>query len=337
MTAGALPSRGFRLKACVCAGVLTALSAVSLCTGHAALGPRDVWEGLLGRSRNAEATMIVRYARLPCLVLVLAVGGALAVAGLLTQTLFRNPLATPAVLGIGNGANLGLVIALVMAPNLSEPAAVLASFAGAVASAGVIGVMGVSPQSRMDRSRLIIGGTMLGALEASLVISILFFMGLGNTMLGWTLGRLVHVDWAQVWLALPPITLALAASYFLIQQLEAFLLGDTVAASLGVRVGLVQAGTTLAVVVLAGAGVAAAGPIPYVGLIVPHIFPRGRASTPRARFWLCLMGGALLTGLAELLSRLTSQRQLIPLGIWTMAAGAAFFFALSLSRKGQAA
>jgi ABC-type Fe3+-siderophore transport system permease subunit len=317
----------------LCTLALLALCVVSLGTGTATLGAREAWNGLLGRKDNLEAYLIMREARLPRLLIALTVGSALAAAGLLTQTLFRNPLATPSVLGIGNAANLGLLLAVVLAPDLHESTAVMASFGGAAASALVIALMGAATQSKMDGDSLIVGGTMLAALEASLVVAILFFHGLSNTMLGWTLGRLTQVDWAQITLTLPPIALGLAAAFVLAPQLEAFLLGDALAASLGVRVPLVELGAMASIVVLAGAAVAAAGPVPYVGLIVPHIFTRKRVRSPRWRLAACLLGGALLTGFAELLARLTSQRQIIPLGIWTMAGGAAFFVALSLSRK----
>jgi ABC-type Fe3+-siderophore transport system permease subunit len=317
--------------------ILIALICVwSLHTGKTPLTLYAVWQGLLGSNPNPDVNLIVRQARLPQLVLSLLVGAGLSAAGLLMQTLCRNPLATPSVLGIGNGANLGLLTALVLMPDLSEPAAVAFSFAGAAGSAGIIALFGLSSESRIDRNRLVIGGTILAAMEASLVIAVLFFSGLNNVMLGWTLGRLVQVDWAQIYLTLPIFVIAIALSFSMIGQLDAFLLGDTIAATLGVRVGLLQLLTMVAVVLLAGAAVAAAGPIPYVGLIVPHIFPRTRFPGPRTRLVLCLCGGALLTGFAQVLSRLSSNgRQLVPLGIWTMATGAIFFFALSLSGRGR--
>ena len=114
------------------------------------------------------------------------------------QTLSRNPLATPSVLGIGNGANFGLVLAVVSIPGLGELTAVGAAFLGALGSAGIIALMGLSGGARLDRDRLVVGGTILGTLEGSLVVGILFFAGMRNVLLGWTLGRLVHVDWLQV-------------------------------------------------------------------------------------------------------------------------------------------
>jgi iron complex transport system permease protein len=253
------------------------------------------------------------------------------------QTLCRNPLATPSVLGIGNGANLGLLLVTILRPDLSESDAVLASFAGAAASAAAIGLLGISQQSRMDRDRLVIGGTVLNSLTASAVLAILFFSGTSNTMLSWTLGRLVNVGWDEGIFALPAIAIGVAASLVIVRQLDPLSLGDEVAASLGVRVGLLQ-GVTLAVtVLLAGAAVAVAGPIPYIGLVAPHLFPRNRVRSPLARLVLCLFCGATLAALAEWASRMTSGRQLVPLGIWTMAVGAGVFLSLAITRRERAA
>lgn len=321
------------MRLLICLVAVAAVCAISLATGTIPLSPAHVWQGLLGNDAQSDVNLIMRDARLPRLLLALTVGSALAVAGLLMQTLCGNPLATPTVLGIGNGANLALVSALVLRPNLSEPTAVLASFCGAVASASIISFIGLSRRSGFDRDRLVVGGTVLGALEGSLLIAIFFFWGMSNTMLGWTLGRLVQVDWSQLKLTVPIICIVIVVVLAFIRPLEAFLLGDTAATSIGVRVGVVQFGTLLAVVLLSSAAVAAAGPIPYVGLIVPHLFPRSQVSKPVARLLLSVVGGAILTALAELLSRLTSQRQSVPAGIWTMAAGAIFFLTISFSRK----
>jgi iron complex transport system permease protein len=323
------------LPALIVALLLVCLWSLSVGTVHLTFG--DIRSGLFDGASDPNVTMIMRNARLPRLVTALVVGAALAASGLLMQILCRNPLATPSVLGIGNGANLGIVVAILAFPGLGEFTALIASFVGAVGSACVISIIGFSPQNRIDRNRLIVGGAVLAAVEGSLVVAVLFFFGMNNYMLGWTLGRITQVDWAQISVAMPVIVICAALAFLIIGQLDALSLGDTVAASLGVRVGQIQAATLFLIVLLAGASVAAAGPVPYVGLIVPHAFPRSRFRQPRMRLLLSLLGGAVLTAVADVLSRLTSQRQLVPLGIWTMATGAVFFLALSLSRKGHAA
>ena len=321
----------------LCVALLCAVCAVSLSSGSVRLTPAEVWHGLWDGAAAGSASLIVRLGRAPRLVLALAVGAGLAGAGLLMQTLCRNPLATPSVLGIGNGANLGLLLITILRPDLSESDAVLASFAGAAASAAAIGLLGISRQSRMDRDRLVIGGTVLNSLTASAVLAILFFSGTSNTMLSWTLGRLVNVGWDEGIFVLPAIAIGVAASVVIVRQLDPLSLGDEVASSLGVRVGLLQGVTLAVIVLLAGAAVAVAGPIPYIGLVAPHLFPRNRVRSPLARLVLCLLCGATLAALAEWASRMTSGRQLVPLGIWTMAVGAGVFLSLAITRRERAA
>lgn len=310
---------------------LLLLLLVALAAGDSWLTPGQVVDGLTGAdySSNPTPVLLIRYARLPRILLAMLVGSALAVAGLLMQTLSRNPLATPSVLGIGNGANLGLVLAIVSIPALSEPVAVAASFLGAVVSALIIGVMGFSGSTQLDRDRLIVGGTILATFEGSLVVGILFFNQMHNVMLGWTIGRLIHVDWFQLRFVTPMIGFGLLLAALLVERLEAFRLGMRTAQGLGISVGQVQTGVVLVVVLLAGGSVAAAGPVAFVGLIVPHLIRRSVFSRPRIRFLVCILGGAMLTVSADLLSRLTSQGRLIPMGIWTMSLGALFFMSLS--------
>lgn len=325
--------RGSSWLLLACTIMALGLLAASLCVGYTPLTISDVAEGLLGTHSDADVNFIVRDARLPRTLMAMLVGGALAAGGLVMQTISRNPLATPSVLGVGNGANLGLLLIVVLSPDASDLSTILASFAGAVGSAGVIGLMGLSFRGRMDRDALVVGGTILAALEGSILTAILFFYQMQGSLLGWTIGRLVHVDWVQVEFILPVIAAGLLLIFVLIDRLEAFLLGDTVAASLGLPVGLLHGGAMLAVVLLAGASVAAAGPIPYVGLVVPHILSRERISSPRVRFLLCVFGGAILAGAADLLSRLVSdpsKERAIPMGIWIMCIGAVFFLMLSV-------
>ena len=236
--------------------------------------------------------------------------------------------------GIGNGAQLGLVLAVVLLRDVGEAEVIVASFLGALLSAGVIALMGFATSSGgLDRDRLVVGGTILAKLEGSVILGILFMNQMHNVLLGWTLGRLVHVDWIQVQWLLPALVFGLVVSVSLVHSLDAVLLGDQTAASLGVRVGILQSASVLTVVVLSGVSVAAAGPIPFVGLVVPNLITRARVPAPQLRLFYCAAGGALLAGFADVLSKLSSDRGLVPLGIWTMAMGSLFFLLLSTSKK----
>lgn len=316
-------------------GLMLGLLALSLMIGSRWLDPAALWEALWAGPALDQGTdaLLVWFGRLPRAVLAMLVGGALAVAGLLMQTLSRNPLATPSILGVGNGANLGLVIALVSIPGASELAIVIASFLGALGSALIIALIGVSTGTRMDGNRLVIGGSILASLLGSILTAIIFFNGMQNVLLSWTLGRLVHVDWVQVAFAAPAIAVGTLVAYVVIHKLEAFRLGGTTARGLGVPVVLVQVLTLGAVVLLAGASVATAGPVAFVGLMVPHLVRRRPGRSPLQRLILVALVGALMAGTADLLARVTSGDRLIPLGIWTMAMGSIFFFSISLHRR----
>lgn len=272
--------------------------------------------------------------RMPRLVLAATIGAGLAVGGLVMQTLSGNPLATPSILGVTNGAALGLVLAIAWIDRLTEGAAILAAFAGAAASALVIGLVGFARQSAVRGDALVVAGSILGAFAGSIVTAIVFFHSLQNELLGWTLGRLVHVDWLQARFAVPAVALGLWLAAVCAGRLEALRLGETTARELGVPVRRVRAAAVVSVILLTGGSVAAAGPVAYVGLIVPHLLRNARL-TPHARLWACAALGATLTTTADLLARLTSGERLIPLGIWTAAMGASLFLSLSLRGPGE--
>lgn len=273
------------------------------------------------------------HVRLPRALLTATIGAGLAVGGLQMQTLSGNPLATPSILGVTNGAALGLVLAIACVARLTEATAILASFAGAALAAAIIGGVGFARQSAVQGEALVVAGSILGAFAGSIVTAIVFFNSLQNELLGWTLGRIVHVDWLQVRFTLPAVAAGLALAALTTGRLEALRLGETTARELGVPVRLVRGAVVVAVVLLTGASVAAAGPIAYVGLIVPHLL-RGARLTPHRRLVACALLGATLTTTADLLARLTSGDRLVPLGIWTATMGSLLFFSLSLRGEG---
>lgn len=319
-----------RAPEAVLALLLSGVLTLSLLAGDTWLSPPAFMRALVLESAESPASLVIWHARMPRVLLAMGIGAALSVAGLLMQTLSRNPLATPSILGIGNGAMLGLTTVILFVPTISEPVVIAASFAGAAVSAAMIIAMGFCQAASMDRNRIVIGGTILAALEGSVLTGVLFFHEMHNDLLGWTLGRLVHVDWAQALFVIPVLAVGLVLGLCLIPRLDAFQLGTTVATSLGVRVGMIQFGTLAAVVILAGGSVAAAGPVAFVGLIVPHVMRHWFAVlSPVRRLLACALAGAVLTCGADLLSRLTSDNRTIPLGIWTLVMGALFFLGMS--------
>ncbi len=304
----------------------------SLACGPVPLSLREALAGSVGIG-DAETVMVVREVRLPRALVAMLLGAALAMAGLLLQTLADNRLAAPSVLGIHNGANLGAIIALVSTPSIGELAYTAAALGGAAATTFVIAGLGAVGAARTDRGRWILGGVLLDQLAAALTVAILLAHAMNHALLGWMIGRLLHVDWQQVSVLAGGVAVGGGLATDLVLRLDPLRLGDDVARSLGTAPGRVRFAALVPIVCLAGTATAVAGPVAYVGLIVPNIVTRVRLPSPIGRLWGCALGGAVLTGSADLLVRAGSTQRGVPLGVATMAIGATVFLAMTLTRR----
>lgn len=303
-----------------------------------------VGETVWGWSEIAGGDPTVRLVllgiRLPRLLLALAAGGALAVAGVALQTLFRNPLAEPYTLGVASGASLGAVLALQLgatASGLGLPAVGLAAFAGALAVTLVL--LGLAGSRFGEES----AGMLLAGVAVSLTCSaaILFIQYLSDwtktfRMVRWMMGGLAVVGYSEVLWLLGPLVLGLTVLALERWELDLLLAGEELAASRGVdlrRLRLVVLGT---VSVMVGAVVAVAGPIGFVGLIVPHLLRRwvghGHVLLVPAAF----LGGAVFLALCDLAARRVMAPAELPVGVVTALLGGPFFlWALLWRRRGS--
>ncbi|ACU36657.1 FecCD family ABC transporter permease [Actinosynnema mirum] len=295
---------GARVALLAAAVVLLGVAAVvSLGVGARAIAPGDVVRVLLSPDGSPDA-MIVWDVRAPRAVLAVAAGAALAVAGALVQALSRNPLAEPGVLGVTAGAGFAITVgsALGVAGAAGE---LLLSVLGAVLAALLVYAVG-----RTSPLRLVLTGVAL--------TSVLSGVGLGLRLLVpdvfdryrfWAVGSLAGREQAPTTVPLLAIALALVGALVLSRQLDAVALGEGVARALGANVARVRVGALVLVTALAGAATAVAGPILFVGLIVPHLARRAAgASVP----W--LVGYALVLGPVLLLLADTASRVLLPTG-----------------------
>ncbi|MBI1380295.1 MAG: iron chelate uptake ABC transporter family permease subunit [Planctomycetaceae bacterium] len=298
------------------------------------VSPMRMWEALRSSDVDDPLRLSLEHVRLPRALLAATIGAGLSAGGLVMQMLSGNPLATPSVLGVSNGAALGLVAAVAWIDGASDAAVTGASFLGAAITSSAIALLAFASGSAVRGESLVVAGSILGAFCGSIVTAVVFFNSMQNEMLGWTLGRLVHVDWAQVTFALPAVSVGIVLAAACVGRLDTMRLGDTTARVLGVPVAAVRATAIAAIVLVTGGSVAAAGPVAYVGLIVPHVLRRARLR-PGQRLVACAGLGAVLTSMADLLSRHVTGPRVVPLGIWTMSIGALFFFALALRGHGR--
>ncbi|MGK5522939.1 FecCD family ABC transporter permease [Micromonospora sp. URMC 107] len=323
--AGARPrARGGRRLAVTVAAALVLLLAVlaSFALGSRALAVDEVWRALVAPD-GGEAATIVRELRMPRTALGLAVGLALAVAGVLFQALTRNPLAEPRILGISAGASFGVVLAISVFGVGTLAGYVWFGIAGAL-GAGVL-VFAVAAKAREGASpvTLALVGAALDASLASVVYALLSMDARTfEEYRFWVVGGLTGRDLTVAAQVLPFVLAGLALAALVARGLDALALGDDVARGLGHRIGLVRLGGGVAAVLLTGAAVAAAGPIAFVGLAVPHL---ARALVGADHRWTlavsALLGPALLLG-ADVVGRLVAPPGEVPAGIVTALIGA---------------
>ncbi|MEV1289158.1 iron ABC transporter permease [Micromonospora sp. NPDC049679] len=309
----------------VVTGALALLATVVLASfalGSKPLAPAQVWHALVAPD-GGEASLIVRELRLPRTLLGLAVGAALAVAGVLLQALTRNPLAEPRILGISAGASLGVVLAIAVFGVGTLAGYVWFGIVGALL-AGVL-VYAISARTRDGASpvTLALCGVALDASIGAVVFGLLTVDARTfEEYRFWVVGGVAGRDTSVAVQVAPFVAAGLLLAVLVARGLDALALGDDVARGLGHQVGLVRLGGAVGAVLLTGAAVAAAGPIAFVGLAVPHL---ARALVGADHRWTlavaALLGPGLLLG-ADIIGRLVAPPGEIPAGVVTALVGA---------------
>jgi iron complex transport system permease protein len=274
--------------------------------------------------------------RLPRILLALLGGAALAVSGLGFQTLFRNPLAEPYTLGISSGAALGAVLALRLPGGefLGLPIVALASFAGALGSTALIVGLALRRQG-VQTSALLLAGV---AVSLSCSAIILFLQYLADStqtfrMVRWMMGGLSVVGYGEVLWLLPWVLGGGALLFGLRWELNLLLTGEELAASRGVDLARLRRLVLLATSLMIGALVAVAGPIGFVGLIVPHMLRRLVGHDHLFLVPACILGGGAFLTLCDAVGRTVMAPAELPVGILTALLGGPFFLWLLVWRR----
>jgi len=315
--------------------LLTVVSVLSLGTG--ASGTR-FWpvpgQVLRGEEIAARDAIILFDIRLPRLALGILVGAALAVSGAVMQGLFRNPLADPGLVGVGAGAGLGAIGAIVLGTML--PLALrgalgyylvpVAAFIGGWLTTILLYRMSTH-RGRTSVAVMLLGGIAIAALAGALS-GILIYMANDaelRDLTFWGLGSLAGATWDKVALGGALIVLALGATPFLARALNGLALGEGPAAHLGVPVQKMKNAAILTVAAATGAAVAVSGGIGFIGIVVPHLLrlmigPDHRWLLPNA----ALLGASLLI-LADMIARSVVAPAELPIGIVTATLGGPFF------------
>lgn len=310
-------------------GLLLGCLLGSILLGAADIAPGTVWQAVFQFDGSTEH-LIIRTVRLPRAVLAVVVGAALAVAGAITQGLTRNPLAAPDILGINVGAALAMVLAVFWRGSGSY---VGFAFAGAAIAAFTVYWLGSLGRSGLTPLKLVIAGAALSYLLSSLTTGVLILSQRTlDEIRFWLAGSLAGQDMATTLPVLPYIAVGLAASLALGRQLTLMSLGEDVAQGLGLQTVWVKVGSAIAVVLLAGSAVALAGPIGFVGLVVPHVVRFAVGVDYRWILPYAMITGGILLSVADTAARLVIRPQELPVGIMTAIVGAPFFIYLARSK-----
>ncbi len=292
---------------------------------------------LAGIVRGDPSTALIFWQiRLPRILLALLGGGALAVSGLGFQTLFRNPLAEPYTLGVSSGAALGAVLALRFEGGqiLGLSLVGIASFAGALGATALIVGLALRRQG-IETSTLLLAGV---AVSLSCSAIILFLQYLADStqtfrMVRWMMGGLSVVGYREVLWLLPWVLGGSAALFALRWELNLLLTGEELAASRGVDLARLRRRVLLATSLMIGALVAVAGPIGFVGLIVPHMLRRFVGHDHLFLVPACILGGGAFLTLCDAVGRTVMSPAELPVGVLTALLGGPFFLWLLVWRR----
>ncbi len=310
--------------------LLSVLLNISL--GSVSIPFTEVVKTLLGgAAQNESWQYIITDYRIPKAITAILVGGGLAVSGLLMQTLFRNPLAGPFVLGISSGASLGAAL-LLMGTSLFSGLAIYGfgndialAIAASLGSFLVLLVVMVVANRVRDTMALLIIGLMFGSITAALVSVLAYFSDAEHLQrfIFWSFGSVGNLSWTQIGVLTTIVLLGLLLGVASIKNLNAYLLGENYAQSLGISLKKSRLFIIIATGILAGGITAFAGPIAFVGLAVPHL-TRQIFDTTEHRILVpaVLLYGAILMLLCDTLAQLPSSANVLPINAITSIVGA---------------
>lgn len=325
---------GFRLTILAILALLLATALLAgLRFGSLRLDAAEILHTLLSE-REGVKYQILWNIRLPRVLLGALVGGSLAVSGAILQGIMRNPLASPGIIGISSGGGLGGVLVLLALPQFSH-LLVPAAFAGALTTAFLVYLL--AWKRGIDPVRLILSGVAVGSMLGAMSSTILLFNAEKVAgILDFTVGSLSTRSWPQFRLVWPYMLSGFLVSWLASSRLNILMLGDEVAAGLGIRVERVRILLLVAAALLAAAAVSVAGLLGFVGLIAPHIVrlligSDNRFLVPGA----ALFGAALVVG-CDTIGRMVMDPSELPAGVIMSLLGPPFFLYL-LRRRTHAA
>jgi iron complex transport system permease protein len=304
---------------------------------------KEVYTSLSGgtASKTSWDYIIINY-RLPKAITAISVGTGLSISGLLMQTLFRNPLAGPYVLGLSSGSSLGVAFIILGAGYLPSFLADLFLSPYGIIVASCLGsflvlllVLLVSQRLR-DTMSILIVGLMFSSFTGAIVSILTYFSNAEQLQkfTFWSMGSLGNLSWVQIIILSICVCFGLLLSLINIKPLDALLLGENYAKSMGVNYGKAKVSIIIATSILAGSITAFAGPIAFIGLAVPHLAKLVfRTSNHFILFWATILIGAIIMLFCDIVSQLPGTNATLPINAITSIVGAPVVIWLLVRKK----
>lgn len=296
----------------------------------------EVWAALVGDGTWANEIIVVNR-NVPRIVAAIAIGAGLAVTGCVMQAVFRNPLATPYILGLSSGASLGSAFAIMLVPMafLSVAQPVLA-FVMCLLTTFLVYAVSRSGGTMVRTETLVLAGVAISSLFSA-IVSFLTYIAPSDKMQNivfWTMGNLGGVGYDELWIILPVIVVGVILMLTQCRNLNAMMLGDSHAMDLGVDVRRVRIALLVVSSFVVAACVAFVGTIGFVGLVIPHILRMVMGPDNRLIMPMSVVGGAAFLLISDWVAHVVAPYYgVLPIGVVTSLVGGPFFIYLLCRRK----
>ena len=298
---------------------------------------RDIFESFFSRMADSKISTILWNIRLPRTLAVIILGGALALSGYLLQTFFRNPIAGPFVLGISSGAKMCVALTMVflMSNSLKTGSLtlVIAAFAGSLLSLGFVLLLTKRIKSM---SMLVVCGVMIGYICSAITELVVTFASDADivNLHNWSRGSFSGTTWNNVLIMTIMVAVSFVMIFLLSKPMDAYIIGDSHATSMGVNIKALRAGIVILSSILSASIVAFAGPISFVGIAAPHLIRKlFQTNKPIVMIPASFLGGSLFCLICDLIARNLLSPTELNISTVTAVFGAPVVIIILLDRK----
>ncbi len=307
---------------------------LSIAYGAVDINLSTVWQAIINFDRDITSHQVIQELRLPRAVAAALVGAFLAVSGAVMQGMTRNPLASPSIMGVTNGAAFALVLTMAFIPDISSIGLTMASFAGAGIAVVLVFMVGSFSTGGLTPVKLALAGVAIGTLLSSVSTIIALHFQLEKQLGFWLAGGLAGTNWSSIQILLISGAIGIFIAFMIAKSITVLNLGEDIAVGLGQNNIVIKVLGILTVLILTGAAVSVAGAIGFMGLIIPHMSRFIMGTDYRWIIPSSALFGALLLVLSDIVSRLINAPYETPVGAITSLIGVPFFLYLARGSSG---